>query len=73
MKKAEIAFGTLNDVQDFSNHPVLRRSKISTATTEIKIPSPPAIFNNKPTELLGSVPELNQHGIDIRAEFNKTE
>ena len=73
MKKAEIAFGTLNEVQDFSNHPVLRRAVISIADTEIKIPSPPAIFNNKPTELLGNVPELNQHGEEIRAEFAKTE
>ena len=73
MKKAEIAFGTLNEVQDFSNHPVLRRAVISMAAAEIKIPSPPAIFNNKPTELLGNVPELNQHGEEIRAEFAKTE
>jgi crotonobetainyl-CoA:carnitine CoA-transferase CaiB-like acyl-CoA transferase len=73
MKKAEIAFGTLNEVQDFSNHPVLRRAVIPMAATEIKIPSPPAIFNNKPTELLGNVPELNQHGEEIRAEFAKTE
>ena len=73
MKKAEIAFGTLNEVQDFSNHPVLRRAVISMAAAEIKIPSPPAIFNNKPRELLGNVPELNQHGEEIRAEFSKIE
>ena len=73
LKKTEIAFGTLNEVQDFSNHPVLRHAVISMNTTEIKIPSPPAIFNNKPTELLGNVPELNQHGEEIRAEFAKTE
>ena len=73
LKKTEIAFGTLNEVQDFSNHPVLRRAVISMTAAEIKIPSPPAIFNNKPTELLGNVPELNQHGEEIRAEFAKTE
>ena len=73
MKKAEIAFATLNEVQDFSKHPVLRRAKITIADDEIKIPSPPAIFNNKPTEILGSVPGLNQHGREIRAEFAKTE
>ena len=73
LKKTEIAFGTLNEVQDFSNHPVLRRAVISINASEIKIPSPPAIFNNKPTELLGNVPELNQHGEEIRAEFAKTE
>ena len=73
MKKSEIAFGTLNNVRDFSNHPVLRRAVISMADAEIEIPSPPAIFDNKPTEILGKVPELNQHGIKIRAEFSNIE
>jgi len=73
LKKAEIAYGTLNEVQDFSNHPVLRRTVISMAAAEIQIPAPPAIFNNNPTEFLGNVPELNQHGEEIRAEFAKTE
>ena len=73
MKKSEIAFGTLNNVQDFSNHPVLRRAVISMADADIEIPSPPAIFDNKPTKILGKVPELNQHGVQIRAEFSKIE
>ena len=73
LKKTEIAFGTLNEVQDFSNHPVLRRAVISMADAEIEIPSPPAIFDNKPTKIIGKVPELNQHGIKIRAEFSKIE
>ena len=73
MKKSEIAFGTLNNVQDLSNHPVLRRAVISMADADIEIPSPPAIFDNKPTEILGKVPELNQHGIKIRAEFSNIE
>jgi len=38
----------------------------------IRFPAPPAIFNNKLTETLGDVPELNQHGEAIRAEFAKT-
>ena len=73
MKKSEIAFGTLNNVKDFSNHPVLRRAIVSMADAEIEIPSPPAIFDNKPKEILGEVPELNQHGIKIRAEFSNIE
>ena len=72
LKKAEIAYGTLNDVQGFSTHSELRRVKISSPDFEIKIPAPPAIFNNKLTETLGNVPELNQHGEAIRAEFAKT-
>ena len=71
MKKSEIAFGTLNEVNDLSNHPILRRAVISIGADKIKIPAPPAIVNNKPTEILDSVPELNQHGLEIRAEFSK--
>jgi len=72
LKKAEIAYGTLNDVQGFSTHPVLRRVEISNPEGSIRFPAPPAIFNNKLTETLGNVPELNQHGEAIRAEFAKT-
>ena len=72
LKKAEIAYGTLNDVQGFSTHPVLRRVEISNPEGSIRFPAPPAIFNNKLTETLGDVPELNPHGEAIRAEFAKT-
>ena len=73
LKKAEIAYGTLNDVQGFSTHSELRRVKISSPDFEIKIPAPPAIFNNKSQDKLGAVPELNQHGETIRAEFAETD
>ena len=72
LKKAEIAYGTLNDMRGFSTHPVLRRVEISNPEGSIRFPAPPAIFNNKLTETLGDVPELNQHGEAIRAEFAKT-
>ncbi len=72
LKKSEIAYGTLNDMRGFSTHPVLRRGEISNPEGRIRFPAPPAIFNNKLTETLGDVPELNQHGEAIRAEFAKT-
>ena len=72
LKKAEIAYGTLNDLQGFSNHSVLRRAKISSPEFEIQIPAPPAICDKNPLETLGGVPELNQHGEAIRAEFAET-
>ena len=72
LKKAEIAYGTLNDLQGLSTHSELRRAKISNPNTEIKIPAPPAICDKKPLEILGGVPELNQHGAAIRAEFAET-
>ncbi|MDP6211288.1 MAG: CaiB/BaiF CoA-transferase family protein [SAR324 cluster bacterium] len=72
LKKAEIAYGTLNDLQGFSNHSELRRAKIHNPKTEIQIPAPPAICDKNPLETLGGVPELNQHGEAIRAEFAET-
>jgi len=72
LKKAEIAYGTLNDLQGLSTHSELRRAKIYNPNTEIKIPAPPAICDKKPLEILGGVPELNQHGEAIRAEFAET-
>ena len=72
LKKAEIAYGTLNDLQGFSSHSELRRAKISSPEFEIQIPAPPAICDKNPLETLGGVPELNQHGEAIRAEFAET-
>ena len=72
LKKSEIAFGTLNDVQGLSSHPVLRRAEISNPEGNIRFPAPPAIFDNKPQDTLGEVPRLNQHGDSIRAEFEET-
>jgi len=72
LKKSEIAFGTLNDVQGLSSHPVLRRAEISNPEGNIRFPAPPAIFDNKPQDTLGEVPRLNQHGDSIRAEFKET-
>ena len=69
LKKTEIAYGTLNEVQHFSTHPVLRRAVISSTGIEIKIPAPPAINDKTPIESLRDVPELNQHGEAIREEF----
>ena len=57
LKKADIAFALLNDMEGLSKHPCLRRINIQTEKGPVSIPAPPAIFNN--TEpFLGSVPSL---------------
>lgn len=71
LKKFEIAFGTLNDLQGLSSHPVLRRVEIADQEVRINIPAPPAIFDNSPKNSLGEVPALNQHGAAIREEFSQ--
>ena len=69
LKNSEIAYSTLNDVQGLSSHPILRRVVISNSEGKINVPAPPAICDNTPHETLGGVPELNQHGEEIRTEF----
>ena len=69
LKNSEIAYSTLNDVQGLSSHPILRRVVISNSEGKINVPAPPAICDNTPHEKLGGVPELNQHGEEIRTEF----
>ena len=69
LKNSEIAYSTLNDVQGLSSHPILRRVVISNSEGKINVPAPPAICDNTPHETLGCVPELNQHGEEIRTEF----
>ena len=69
LKNSEIAYSTLNDVQGLSSHPILRRVVISNSEGKINVPTPPAICDNTPHETLGCVPELNQHGEEIRTEF----
>jgi len=71
LKKSEIAYSTLNDVQGLSSHPILRRAVISNPEGKINVPAPPAIFNDAPQDSLKEVPSLNQHGTVIRAEFSE--
>lgn len=64
---AGIAFGNLNNVEDFAHHPALRRVTIPTATGGVSLPAPPG----RDSAALGThrVPALDQHGAAIRAEF----
>src|SRR5665213_1150699 len=64
---AGIAFGNLNNVEDFAHHPALQRVAIPTATGSVSLPTPPgrdsAALNTH------AVPSLDQHGTVIRLEF----
>jgi len=66
LKAAEIAFGNLNSVADFAQHPQLRLGEVATASGTVVMPLPPALPTGAP---LGAVPRLDQHGAAIRREF----
>ena len=66
---ARIAYGFLNDVAALSRHPQLRRARQPLPDgTEIDMVAP-AVAPHEPNRRLPPVPELDQHGAAIRAEF----
>ncbi|MDB5405441.1 MAG: putative carnitine dehydratase/acyl-CoA transferase-related [Rhodospirillales bacterium] len=64
---AGIAFGNLNSVADFTQHPQLRRVEIATPSGPVSVPSPPA----RPSggAKFGAVPALGAHSTALRREF----
>lgn len=64
-----IAFGRLNSVAEFAEHPDLRRVTVETATGPVDMPAPPARVAGV-VKQLGAVPEVGQHTKAIQAEFS---
>jgi itaconate CoA-transferase len=67
LKAADIAYGNLNNVEDFAHHPALRFLTTRAAGGNVTVPLPPG----RDAAFLGShaVPALDQHGAAIRDEF----
>ena len=68
LQGAQIAFGRLNDMEEFTRHPQNRFVAVRTSAGEVQLLSPGAIINGE-TPRLGSVPDLGEHSEAIRAEF----
>jgi crotonobetainyl-CoA:carnitine CoA-transferase CaiB-like acyl-CoA transferase len=70
LEVAQIAFGRLNDMNEFIKHPQNRFVVVRTSAGDVQLLSPGAIVNGVlPT--LGTVPDLGQHSDAIRKEFDK--
>jgi itaconate CoA-transferase len=67
LRDADIAYGAVNSVADFSRHPQLRRATVATPAGDIDVPAPPA--RGLRDDRLGAVPALGQHSAAIRREF----
>ena len=67
LKAAGIAFGNFNTVEDFSQHPHLRRITVETPGGTVQLPAAPAVFEEK--QAPGRVPSLGEHTAAVRAEF----
>ncbi len=66
---AGVAYGRVNSVAAFSDHPQLRRVSVATPAGTIEIPAPPPIVDGVRSPALGGVPALGADGPAIRAEF----
>ncbi len=68
--RAQIAFGTLNDVAGLSAHPQLRRVAIDSEFGTVRLPAHPLRASAWP--VYGDVPAIGEHSDRIRAEFGET-
>jgi itaconate CoA-transferase len=68
LRKAQIAYGALNSVADFSAHPQLRRLAAQTPMGAIELVAPPLRVAGQ-TPAYGRVPALGEHGEALRREF----
>jgi len=69
LRIAQVAFASVNGIEDLSVHPQLRRISVPTAYGPAHIVAPPARIREHPREL-GQVPTVGQHTSLIRAEFS---
>lgn len=66
---ARIAYGRLSDMEDVAQHPQSHFTEVPTPTGPLELLSPAAIVAGDPDFAFGPVPELDEHGDAIRAEF----
>ena len=70
LQAAQIAFGRLNDMDEFTKHPQNRFIAVRTSAGDVQLLSPGAIVNGVMPRL-GAVPDLGQHSDAICKEFSK--
>ena len=73
LSESRMAFGTVNDVAGLSAHPQLNRITVThphrTVDHPPPPPPPPADWDEATADAAPTLPALNQHGGQIRAEF----
>ena len=69
LRRANIAYGLVNDVSGLQRHPALRRLPVATPDGPVSIVAPPVIQAGEFAPALGPVPAIGAHSAAIRAEF----
>ncbi len=68
LRKANTAFGFVNDLAAFARHPALRRVPVQTPGGPAMVAAPPAVDTAGAREF-GPVPAVGEHSAVIRTEF----
>ena len=68
LEEASIAYGRISDMEQLKNHPQNNFLEIETKNGNVKVLGPGAIHDNFIPEV-NKMPELDEHGKKIRAEF----
>lgn len=72
LEAAELAYGNLNQIEDVSQHPHLRRVPLSTPAGDIHVIAPGAIFDGEKAPVLRPVPARGAHSKPLREEFGNS-
>ena len=68
LRVAKTAYGFVNGLPEFSQHPALKRITVDTPAGPVSLAGPPAILSDGP-RTYGPVPAIGAHSAGIRAEF----
>ena len=69
LEEASVAYGRISDMEQLKNHPQNNFLEIETKNGKVKVLGPGAIHDNIIPEV-NKMPELDEHGKKIRAEFS---
>jgi crotonobetainyl-CoA:carnitine CoA-transferase CaiB-like acyl-CoA transferase len=69
LDRARIAYGRLSDMSDVAAHPQSHFTRVMTPGGPLELLSPAAVVAGAPDQELGPVPDLDEQGAAIRAEF----
>lgn len=72
LEAAGLAHGRLNQIDNLSQHPHVRKLPVSTPGGEVYVIAPAAIFDGEAAPTLRPVPSCGAHSETLRDEFAKT-
>jgi crotonobetainyl-CoA:carnitine CoA-transferase CaiB-like acyl-CoA transferase len=69
LRVAGVAFGRMNTIESFADHPQLRLMEVNLEAGTVSMPSNPVVWRGEESPPRPRVPSLDEHGAALRAEF----